>query len=722
MERLIRFVLLSIFLPTIALAALPTKVDGLRSNGNVDVTGNVTSSGTLTGVSANLSAVIQLDEQASTPSTPAASKKKIYAKNDGKVYTLDSTGTETQVGAGAGSGGINYITNYDAEADTSGYANYADAAATSPVDGTAGSPTTAIARSTSSPLRGTASFEIAKSAANRQGEGVSYAFTIDAADKGQPLQISFNYEITSGTFADADIRIFVYDVTNSRLVEPDARDVKATSIKSVHSAKFQASSDSTSYRLIFHIASTSASAYTIHFDNVKVSPENTTRGAMLSDWKTIPSAAVYGLSNEAACTNSTVTKAIYRQVGDSMEVLAKVTFAGAPATCTGALSLLVPSVVVDTTKWVNSAYYDTMHVYDASTSAHYSFSVRPLNKTGGGVYLAPMLYGSAGPTTETFSATSPFTVASTDELYMHATFPVVGWSAGIDYAPDAGDGRAVVMRSTLTTLQSGVADKVIPFNSVAIDTHGILNTSTGVATIPVGGWYSIYARAIYGSMDGSTNSRIHVYKNGVEANQSYCSQLAAATTTNVCNVTETLLLAQGDTVSIFADGDASFDIDINNSRTTFSIEKVQGPAAILAGQSVVVQASTAAGQSLNSTPAAITFGTINKDSTGSWATDTFTSPVAGQYLTCASLMAGAGATLSTTQPFYTQVYKNGSLFKELGRVYGNGQATNYQAGGCVIVPLLKGETAKIYSAISAAQALYADASYNNVSIVRVGNY
>lgn len=44
---------------------------------------------------------ITLEELASTPSTPAAGDKKFYAKTDGKVYTLDDSGVETEVGAGS---------------------------------------------------------------------------------------------------------------------------------------------------------------------------------------------------------------------------------------------------------------------------------------------------------------------------------------------------------------------------------------------------------------------------------------------------------------------------------------------------------------------------------------------------------------------------------------------------------------------------------------------
>ena len=42
-----------------------------------------------------------LEEQASSPANPSAGDKKFYAKNDGKIYTLDSSGSEVEVGSGA---------------------------------------------------------------------------------------------------------------------------------------------------------------------------------------------------------------------------------------------------------------------------------------------------------------------------------------------------------------------------------------------------------------------------------------------------------------------------------------------------------------------------------------------------------------------------------------------------------------------------------------------
>ena len=49
---------------------------------------------------------ITLEELSATPSNPAAGDKKFYAKNDGKIYTLDDGGNEVEVGSGSGGSSI----------------------------------------------------------------------------------------------------------------------------------------------------------------------------------------------------------------------------------------------------------------------------------------------------------------------------------------------------------------------------------------------------------------------------------------------------------------------------------------------------------------------------------------------------------------------------------------------------------------------------------------
>lgn len=75
--------------------------------------------------------------EVSTPSNPSAGYRKLYFKSDGKLYKLDSSGTETEIGAGSG-GGVNTITSCSfALASYGGSANqYYDLCSVSLVAGT----------------------------------------------------------------------------------------------------------------------------------------------------------------------------------------------------------------------------------------------------------------------------------------------------------------------------------------------------------------------------------------------------------------------------------------------------------------------------------------------------------------------------------------------------------------------------------------------------------
>jgi hypothetical protein len=79
------------------------------SSGSIAVkSGDTFTSPTLTTPVAD---VVSLTEQSSAPSSPSAGTKKFYAKNDGKLYTKNSAGTETEVGAGGAGGSGNVLTN-----------------------------------------------------------------------------------------------------------------------------------------------------------------------------------------------------------------------------------------------------------------------------------------------------------------------------------------------------------------------------------------------------------------------------------------------------------------------------------------------------------------------------------------------------------------------------------------------------------------------------------
>lgn len=167
----------------------------------------------------------------------------------------------------------NYITNYGAETDTSGWVTFADAAATDPTDGTGGTPNITWTRTTSSPISGSASFLLTKDAANRQGEGVSYDFTIDSKYKAKLFNIVLRFN-SNVALNEGDLRIWIYNKDAGKLIQPTVYKLPATAGgETVEvTSTFQTTADDDDYRVIIYISSTSTTAWSIKFDDIIVGP------------------------------------------------------------------------------------------------------------------------------------------------------------------------------------------------------------------------------------------------------------------------------------------------------------------------------------------------------------------------------------------------------------------------------------------------------------------
>ena len=226
-------------------------------------------------------------------------------------------------------GAINYIKNGHFEINTTGWINY-------------GSPTgITFSRSTSSPQRGSASLLFQKDAANRTGQGIEYSFTIDSSDKGKVLQCSFEYQISSGTFADNDMAVWIYDVTNAVLIQPAPYLIKNSGIIEKFAVEFQTAINSTSYKLMLLCNSTSNLSYDLKFDNIVLGPQAKLYGSAVTDWVSYSP----NMSSPGILTNS----GRWRRTGDTMEVECYIEWSGSGGG--GGLLLDIPAgFSIDTAK------------------------------------------------------------------------------------------------------------------------------------------------------------------------------------------------------------------------------------------------------------------------------------------------------------------------------------------------------------------------------------
>lgn len=193
----------------------------------------------------------------------------------------------TDTSSGGGGSGINVgynFTNGQFETDASGWNTYADAAGTEPVDGTGGTATAlTFVSSSSTPLTGLRSGLLSKAASNAQGQGLSYDFTIDRGVRQDPVKISLVYE-TSSNYVSGDMGFYIYDIDSSLLLRPSIVSIPATATTPANFiATFYISYTSTNFRAIFHVATTSALAYTFKIDDIIVGNLGINIGAVISN-------------------------------------------------------------------------------------------------------------------------------------------------------------------------------------------------------------------------------------------------------------------------------------------------------------------------------------------------------------------------------------------------------------------------------------------------------
>jgi hypothetical protein len=367
----------------------------------------------------------------STPSTPSSGRVRVYPKSDNTLYVLDSSGIETPVGSGTAAGFINYITNADAQSGTTGWATYADAAAATPADGTGGSPNVTWTRNTTSPLRGAADFAFAKDAANRQGQGVAFAFTISTTDRSKKCQITFDYDTSTTNYAAGDMRVYVYDVTNATLITPQTVDIPKGTNTFVTTFD---TTTSTSYRLILHVATTNATAYTVDFDNFVVNAGQVVQGAAISEWES--------WTPTGSWTANTTYTGRWKRDGSDMLVRVQVATSGVPTAA--ALTVNLPNGhTINTTALVNTTSSNKPILGIASsydgTSSTYPGWVTYNNTTS----LAVFQFGAASSfvdaTTGTQSGVAPFTFGSGDGVLLEARIPIAEWagSGTVNLGPGA---------------------------------------------------------------------------------------------------------------------------------------------------------------------------------------------------------------------------------------------------------------------------------------------
>ncbi len=225
--------------------------------------------------------IFHASQSSSTPLVTVVSPTRItVAWYNGPTLANNPTATQLKAAWDAVAGAVALVTC--AISGTAGNRQYIVGAKTlsgggdtSPVDGSGGSVAgLSFSRTLVTPLIDSASFHLIKDANSREGSGISIDFQINAIDRSAYLQLSFAYLASSGMTlgTSSDVRAFIYDVTNSVMIPLSLNTLAApTGTPKTFVAKFLTDSVSVNYRLILHVASTSATAWDLQLDNFVIS-------------------------------------------------------------------------------------------------------------------------------------------------------------------------------------------------------------------------------------------------------------------------------------------------------------------------------------------------------------------------------------------------------------------------------------------------------------------
>ena len=211
--------------------------------------------------------------------------KNVTLKPDGSAVFIYDTGQSRWVlqtsvgsgsGSGSGSGGVNLGAlaelNIDAEVNVNDWTGFDDAGA-SYVNGTGGTATDFVLSRTTSVgevLNGLASFKLAKAAADAQGQGWSFDVPVPLGYRGQPGKLNFPIKL-SANYVPGDVRMYLFDVTNSRIITPTPSSIDLPGgQQDIIQQFFYIPYDCEILRASFFVATTNASAYDIFFDDFGV--------------------------------------------------------------------------------------------------------------------------------------------------------------------------------------------------------------------------------------------------------------------------------------------------------------------------------------------------------------------------------------------------------------------------------------------------------------------
>jgi hypothetical protein len=639
-----------------------------------------------------------------TYASTASNGQLCYATDTKKMFqVLD--GALAEVGGGAG--GINYITNPDAEVNADGFSNYANTTPGELPDdfgGTVNGGWSGIASTTSNPLRGSRSFTfggIEISAGDLQGHGVYSSFVVDSADKAKKLTISFDYLIDDSSITtpvDGQLRVYIYDETNSQLIRVNGEDLQLNANSGTHYAQFQTASDSVNYRLVIHnaLGMQSGDSFDVKMDNVQVGPTAIAHGTIVTDSINLTASDVTPLINLTGWGGAQLQ---YRRVGDYLEgsfYLRKDGVAGSGST---ELRFTLPD-----------GLEGELNTEDGFT------------KVGNGDYYNDSNGGFAvnlASTTE-MSLWKPSAIASykysdviqTQYISFNFKVKIKGWSSNAKMSEDLG-GRDVVVEA------SGNAGTVISASNTDIDFTEYVDTTGSFNgtqfTAPETGTY-LFTGSVRATASTVTDLRLYVdsvYQNFI-AYEGIASDMV--------QFTEIVKLNKGQSASIRSG--ANITLSNNTQAHRLRIIKLASPQTILETETVAARYTSNSGQSIsNNVEQVVIYEDIDHDTHNAYniSTGIYTIPVSGLYW-IKGIATYSGLNSDASEVVVGAIWINGS--EETGEIFEFSATNGVNAHSAKVsdtILLTKGDEVAIrtYQNTGTSEALTTSASRNVFSIARI---
>lgn len=613
-------------------------------------------------------------------------------------------------GGSGGGGAVNLITNGDAESAVSSiFTVYNDGSSARPTDGTGGTNANLTTSVTSTnPLTGTKSFLLTKAAFDAKGSGWSVAdFAVPISMRAKVLQIDIDYIVNSGTFAagssttDSDVIWYLYDVTNSTLIEPSSIKMlsSSTTLSDKFRASFQTSATGSSYRLIAHVATTSALAYELKVE-VSVSPTTYVYGSPVTDWQSyIPTLTGFG--------TPAATSFWWRRNGQNIEI--RGVFTSGTSTATEA-RVSLPSGY---TSGGSSLIPSSLHEVGTGARQNANGFTLPIFVEQSVGYV---VFGIASGTASGYVKQNGNSITNSGEnVTIFASIPCAGLSSSVQMS-DSYDGRVITANAQIAAAATTTNSGIVQFNTVTNDKVGAITTGAS--------WkYTIMSAGDYKfgiNMDVNIACNYQLFVNG-----SYAGYILSAPL-SLYGYGERVVpnMKAGDYVHIVSETGGTVQ-----APSYFTAMKIQGPQAIAASESINAVYTTAAGQSIpNATDTIIDFGTAEIDNQGRVTTGgawKFTANTSGVYEVSAYIQFLNGGAWNTAEDGLVSIFKNGSNFTRIGNTASTATHGTYVPIPCASrqIRLLSGDyiDLRAYQTSGSALTLAAASTLNWVSIKKVGN-